>query len=78
MKEHSRLKELAKNLLEGQSRGFACRARTLNGVGRCGSRPRLTKLIFGYVELRVMFYLKPPVASRSPNSEWHDGQRRLL
>ncbi len=31
------------------------------------------------VELRVVFYLKPPATSRSPEkSEWHVGRRRLV
>ncbi len=31
------------------------------------------------VELSVMFYLEPPVTSRSPEkSEWHVDQRRLV
>ncbi len=30
------------------------------------------------VEQGVVFYLKPPATSRSPKSEWHDGQRRLV
>ncbi len=30
------------------------------------------------VELGAMFYINPPVTSRSPKSEWHDDQRRRL
>ncbi len=44
MKEHSRLKELAKNLLERQSRGFARRARMLNGMDLTIRTPHLSKL----------------------------------
>ncbi len=31
-----------------------------------------------FVELGVVFYVKPRNTSRSPKSEWHDGPRRLV